>query len=268
MDIRDTILQKLGEIETRYGVRILHACESGSRAWKFVSPDSDYDVRFIYVRPAADYLRLDAPRDVIEDELNEVYDISGWDLRKYLQLLFRSNPAVFEWASSGIVYRTTEDWARLMPILPQYFSKKKILHHYTAMAKNHVRLYLSAEPVIRKKYLYVLRALLAAEWIHKYGSMSPLSFRLLASDALRGDELAAVEALLAAKESGKELQNGPRIPELDKLIAEKLAFLDELLPTLREGPKRPMDPINAYFLSELSFQSPCSSFERISQKPR
>ena len=81
-DIFNTIQQKLGEIEKKEKVRILHAVESGSRAWGFASPDSDYDVRFIYVRSGEDYLRLDEPRDVIEWQMDEVLDINGWDLKR------------------------------------------------------------------------------------------------------------------------------------------------------------------------------------------
>ena len=90
MTIQDEIKRKLTEIEAREQVRILYAAETGSRAWGFASPDSDYDVRCIYVRPAADYLRLEKTRDVIEWQLDAVYDINGWDLRKTLQLLHKS----------------------------------------------------------------------------------------------------------------------------------------------------------------------------------
>ena len=55
---QEIIPAKLREIEAREHVRILHCVESGSRAWGFASPDSDYDVRFVYVRPLEHYLRL------------------------------------------------------------------------------------------------------------------------------------------------------------------------------------------------------------------
>ena len=95
-DIVAVIKEKLCEIERKLDVRIIYACESGSRAWGFASPDSDYDVRFVYVRRTEDYLRLESVRDVIEYELNDVYDITGWDLRKFLQLLRKSNPSALE----------------------------------------------------------------------------------------------------------------------------------------------------------------------------
>lgn len=64
------IPEKLAEIENRENVRILHCVESGSRAWGFASPDSDFDVRFIYVRPKDFYKESDCNR------LTGILDIS------------------------------------------------------------------------------------------------------------------------------------------------------------------------------------------------
>ena len=94
--MREIILEELRKIEEVEKVKIIMAVESGSRAWGFASPDSDYDVRFIYVRKPEDYLKLEENRDVIEWKLDEVLDINGWDLRKALRLLYKSNPTIFE----------------------------------------------------------------------------------------------------------------------------------------------------------------------------
>ena len=118
------IRKKLKEIEQREGCRILLAVESGSRAWGFASPDSDYDVRFIYVRPKESYLKLNRARDVIELSINDDLDINGWDVDKTLKLLHKSNPTVFEWFSSPIIYRTSEFAERFKPIMRKYFSSK------------------------------------------------------------------------------------------------------------------------------------------------
>ena len=107
----EIIKAKLKEIEEKERVRIIHAVESGSRAWGFASPDSDYDVRFIYIRKPEAYMHLEKTRDVIEWQLDDTLDINGWDLQKALRLLHRSNPTLFEWNESPIVYRTTEAWA-------------------------------------------------------------------------------------------------------------------------------------------------------------
>ena len=113
MTMFEAIAKELDLIEQAEHVRILHCVESGSRAWGFASPDSDYDVRFIYVRDEDFYLKLEETRDVIEWKLDDTLDINGWDLKKALRLLKQSNPTLFEWNSSPAVYRTTDDWKKI-----------------------------------------------------------------------------------------------------------------------------------------------------------
>ena len=108
-EIKELIKEKLEEIERDKNVKIIHAVESGSRAWGFASPDSDYDVRFIYVCQKNDYLKLETVKDTIDWELDEILDINGWDVRKILQHFHKSNATVFEWANSPIVYKTTDE---------------------------------------------------------------------------------------------------------------------------------------------------------------
>lgn len=103
--IRERIIAEINVIERANDVRVLYACESGSRGWGFASPDSDYDVRFLYVHPLDWYLRVEPQRDVIEKPISDELDVSGWELRKALQLLHRSNPTLLEWLNSPVVYR-------------------------------------------------------------------------------------------------------------------------------------------------------------------
>lgn len=112
-------------IEGKENIRILLAVESGSRAWGFASPDSDYDVRFIYVRPWEEYLRLENTRDVIELPIDEVLDVNGWDLNKTLRLMHSSNPTLMEWLDSPIVYMEREETEKLKGLIQEYFSPKK-----------------------------------------------------------------------------------------------------------------------------------------------
>lgn len=133
--MREKIQEQLRRIEEAENIKILLAVESGSRAWGFASPDSDYDVRFIYIRRLEDYLRLDAIRDVIELPIDDVLDINGWDLQKTLRLLYKSNPTLFEWFSSPIVYQKTEFADKFRDLMMHYFSSKKTLHHYVSMAE-------------------------------------------------------------------------------------------------------------------------------------
>ena len=120
------IKEKLGEIEKQENIRILFAVESGSRAWGFASQDSDYDVRFIYVRQKEDYLKLEAVRDVIELSIDDILDINGWDLQKTLRLLYKSNPILFEWFSSPIIYMETEFADQFRSIMANFFQANEV----------------------------------------------------------------------------------------------------------------------------------------------
>ena len=139
------IVNKLNEIGQKEHVKILLAVESGSRAWGFVSPDSDYDVRFIYVRPEKEYLKLNSARDVIEEPIHDMLDINGWDLQKALKLLYKSNPTLFEWCYSPIIYKETEFADNLRSVMKNYFSVKRSLYHYISMAEGNYRGYLKEE---------------------------------------------------------------------------------------------------------------------------
>jgi len=219
------IRQKLNEIERKEGVRIIFAVESGSRAWGFASPDSDYDVRFIYVRKAEDYLKIIPLRDVIEWQLDETLDINGWDLKKALRLLLKSNPTLFEWANSPVVYRVTDEWEWVRPLIHQYFSSKAGMYHYLNMASGNYREYLKTDMVRVKKYLYVLRPILACKWILDYGTQPPTLFEQLMACELEPGLQPVVLALLERKRNASEIEMMPRIHALNAYIEESLATL-------------------------------------------
>lgn len=164
-DIKKEIEEKLSEIEEKEEVRILYAVESGSRAWGFASPDSDYDVRFIYVRDRESYLRLEEMRDVIEWQMDDVFDINGWDLKKTLIQFHRGNATLFEWSNSPVVYKTTKDWEQIYEMAKCCFSPKAAAYHYYGTARSTCEKYLQEEQVKYKKYLYALRPLLACQYI-------------------------------------------------------------------------------------------------------
>lgn len=234
------IEQKLCEIEEKEQVRILHAVESGSRAWGFASPDSDYDVRFIYVRTEEDYLKLNPQRDVIEWELNEVLDINGWDIKKVLQQYYKSNSVLYEWAASPVVYRTTEEWKQIHKYASAYFSFKAVLYHYYGMAKKNYLDYLQGEQVNYKKYFYILRPVFACIWLEEKNSPPPVLFEELANAVLQESlkesqnhlikpEIQkrvkeALEQLLEIKKKSPESKTGKRILVLDQFIEERLDY--------------------------------------------
>jgi predicted nucleotidyltransferase len=235
-------------------VRLLYACESGSRAWGFPSQNSDYDVRFIYVRPRNWYLAIDSEqqRDVIEQPITNYLDISGWDLRKALQLLRKSNPPLLEWLHSPIVYHNEADTqAQLRQLALQYFNPQACRNHYFSMARNNYREYLRSETVWIKKYFYVLRPLLAINWLETRSGFPPLEFTVLVDELITQPLLKAeILALLARKKAGEELAQGPRNPIISAFLEQELVHLEntKLLTVL---PEKDLTPLNEFFRAQL-----------------
>lgn len=253
MEDHNTIVQqiipaKLREIEQTENVRILHCVESGSRAWGFASPDSDYDVRFVYVRPLEYYLQLNKTRDVIEWQLDDTLDINGWDLPKALQLLHNSNPTLFEWDRSPIVYSTTPEWSRISACFDPYFKKKSALYHYLSTAKKNYRTYLKGDLVRLKKYFYVLRPLLACRWILEKQTPPPVLFAQLKEACLPAEMLPVVDALLEQKKQTSELGVGARIAPLNDYLDASILEIDEILKTYPADPSPDWAALNQLFL--------------------
>lgn len=220
----EAIRAALDRIETEENARIVYACESGSRAWGFASADSDYDVRFLYVRPLEWYLSVDERRDVIEQPIQDELDISGWDLRKALRLFRKSNPPLLEWLGSPIVYRERGVvTARLRELARDHHSPAACLYHYLQMAHKTHATYLQGGEVQHKKYFYALRPLLAMRWIEQGRGMAPTNFcALLESLALEPELRTAIEHLMAEKRAGTELAAGSPIPALSGFIEREL----------------------------------------------
>jgi len=229
MNVRQEIENALDTIERDERCVICLAVESGSRAWGFESTDSDYDVRFIYVRPLDWYLSIDlAKPDVIEKPITGDLDVSGWDLRKALGLLRKSNPPLLEWLQSPIVYRERPDVARgLRALAGECYSPRATFFHYLSMAKGNRREYLSGDVVRRKKYFYVLRPLLAMRWIEDDRGPVPIEFHKLLDAIVPSGKLRdAIDQLLVAKRSGAELDSGPSIPAIGEYIDAELERLE------------------------------------------
>lgn len=246
----DTILKTLHTIEEEQDVRVLYACESGSRAWGFPSQDSDYDVRFIYVHRQNWYLTIDVEhhRDVIERPISDQLDVSGWDLRKALQLLRKSNPPLLEWLNSPIVYRNEYDSAaQFKQLLPIYYSPIACMFHYLHMARGNYRDYLRGDEIWVKKYFYVLRPILAIKWIESEQGVVPMEFATLV-DAIITDATLKheIEVLLARKKAGDELDKGPRNALISQFIETELTRL-ETTPTPPAPPRPSKDALNRLF---------------------
>ena len=246
--MKNTIISKLAEIESREGFEILYACESGSRAWGIASMDSDYDVRFVYLRKEEQYLHLKALRDVCEAELNELYDINGWDLKKFLALLLKSNPAIFEWANSPIIYKTSAKWGKIAEILPDFLDSKKLLFHYYGMAKSHFMKYLLGDEVIYKKYFYVLRPLLACRWLLAKSRAVPMDFGELCAAFLPTYMWDVADELLAIKQNSAESQSGVRIKKLDDFLVSEFEQIKLEIKKHPKGKKPDESVLNELFV--------------------
>lgn len=222
-EISNIISEKLSEIEHAEDVKILYCVESGSRAWGFESPDSDYDVRFIYVRRPEFYLKLEKTSDVIEWQLDDVLDINGWDIQKALRLLHKSNMTLFEWSGSPIVYKTSSEWQRVKNVMGANFSVKQGIYHYLNMAARNYKEFLEGDEVKLKKYFYALRPILACRWIIDKQTPPPVLFEELAESELEEDIRPVVKRLTELKKQTSELGAGKRINALNSYIEKNIA---------------------------------------------
>lgn len=253
--MRRTVLGVLADIEARHGVAVLYACESGSRGWGFASPDSDYDVRFIYVNRLPWYLKVEPGRDVIEQPISGELDVNGWDLRKALQLLRDSNPTLLEWLRSPIAYRQDDTVAaRLRALAEAHFSPVRGYHHYVSMAKKNFREHLQGETVRYKKYLYVLRPLLAARWIAEGRGAPPMRFAELAGATLHGEAalVQEINRLLEVKMRAGEAATSPRWEGLNTFIVDELARAQEHGGSLMPGPKLDAGELDAFLFDAVT----------------
>ena len=254
-DVSSEILRRMHAAEAEHGVKVLLAVESGSRAWGFESPNSDYDARFIYVHPRDWYLSvsLEDQRDVIEYPIVDDIDLNGWDLRKALRLFSKSNPAFIEWIQSPILYWQTTAFAEAArALMPAVYSCESGIYHYRSMAKTNYRGYLREELVPLKKYFYVLRPLLSVLWLERYQTPAPIEFhRLLHLIEHDGALVADIHALLERKRAAPEMGLEPQLASIHAFIEAELERLEGTIPvpsTLNPA----MPELNALFRRTLA----------------
>ncbi len=261
-EIIATITSALAEIETRDGVRILFAVESGSRAWGFASPDSDYDVRFVYVRPLQDYVRLRPRRDVIErpidTSLENPLDFSGWDIVKALNLFRSSNPPLLEWLHSPVVYLESGPLVpALRELAAQYYSPLRMTYHYLSMGKRTYKEYLEGRSEVSlKKYLYALRPLLSVRWLEECHSPPPTLFATtLNGITLANDVREKLSELLERKNQAGEQKAEPPDATLIGFIETEIERISRTVKTM---PDREMleEPLNALLWELIGVRTP------------
>jgi len=245
--MKATILQKLSELEQSENIKILYACESGSRAWGFASPDSDFDVRFIYARNINHYLNIVEMPDVVGLPVNEVLDIGGWDLKKALKLFLKSNAPLYEWLQSPIIYQQDNTFAdEMQSLMPAYFSLRSAGNHYLSMANNTLRDDLQGELVKLKRYFYALRPALACRWIVQKQTVPPMEFnqlRMLISDS---EVQKGIDDLLEQKNTADENALVAPVALINEWLTDMLNSCKEQLPLI-PSIKNNADELNEVF---------------------
>lgn len=248
--MKEEIIAKLHDLRQEKKLHFLHVAESGSRAWGFPSPDSDYDVRGIYIAHSEHYLQIDEPKDTFEYIENQWFDVGMWDLRKALLLLRKSNAALLEWLQSPMIYvQDMEFLKEFNEIAPQYIQAAPLLHHYRSIANNTLKeLDLNGE-IRLKKWFYVLRPLLAARWAVLHGGAQPMVLHSLMAD-WQPEHHSEILDLIALKAEQNEQYRHILSDNLRRLtlnLADEVANLNAPTPTLL-----PIEPLNEWFRATLN----------------
>ena len=243
------MIHKLKNLATDKGVDILFACESGSRAWGFASPDSDYDVRFVYTHPLEWYLSVSEKRDTI-DLMEGDFDAVGWELRKKLRLLKKSNVPALEHLFSPITYiEESASIKELREIAEDCFSPVACMYHYLSMSKKYEEK-LSGETVKLKSLFYALRTALAGKWILEYNTMPPVVFDKMLS-LVKRDEADEIRNLMTIKSENNESYLHSRNEKVINLITSVLVVNEKFAKSLSGG-KPDTDRIDSFLYNTLT----------------
>jgi uncharacterized protein len=255
--LKEHIVMVLEQIEKEFDVKILYACESGSRAWGFPSKESDYDIRFIYIHKREWYLSIDQRRDVLEvpkhDKLSipvdKLLDLNGWELTKALRLFRKSNPPLLEWLHSNIVYYQAYAAIKEMKEMEsQIFSPISGIHHYIKMAKGNYRDYINRDEIKIKRYFNIFRPLLAAQWIEKYNDFPPNGFNQLLENLLPTGEIRTIiDDLINQKMAGEVLAHNPRTEVIHQFLENKIEHLEQYVKDLVVAIHDPTELLNQLF---------------------
>jgi predicted nucleotidyltransferase len=231
-DIIADIRRRLAAISTRERVSIPLAIESGSRAWGFPSPDSDYDCRFIYLRGIDDALKLFPQRDVIETPLTPILDVNGWDLRKTVKLLLKGNAVASEWLRSPLTYQVVESFREELLALASTVARRDAIasHYLHLLYSMRDRVFNTETGVVLKKVFYVLRPAMALRWMRAWpeATVVPMNFQELCDGSdLNPAIRSLIDELLVLKSKTRELGQGQADPlmldfvQLEQEYAEK-----------------------------------------------
>lgn len=239
--------RRLAEIVRSQRVSIGLAIESGSRAWGFPSPDSDYDCRFLFVRSAEDYLSPWPKRDVIETPLEDEIDLNGWELGKALKLMLKGNAVVIEWLMSPVVYDGDARFRdELAAFAHRWSSRAGVMRHYLHLGERQRRTYFADGKAVQlKKLFYALRPAAALRWLrlHPDAAVAPMHFMTLMEQSdPPADVMATARELIRLKSETRELGSGPLPREIEAFVDGEFAEARAVLP---ERTPRPLPEARA-----------------------
>ena len=248
-DIKEMIMQKLMETEIRYNVKIPFAIESGSRGWGFASPDSDYDCRFIYVHRKDWYLSVLKKKDIIEYAAGPVFDVNGWDLKKVLQHIIKSNAVMFEWLSSNGIYIKDEYITHLLQgTAENFFNPIAVSYHYLSLAKNQLAQLITEDEAKLKHYFYILRPLANLNYIHQYSKMPYMEYdRTLAETEVAREIFAAINELQAIKAVAEESYKIKQNEQLLNYFRQEIELFTERLKRMKFAKNRNYEQVDTVF---------------------
>lgn len=255
-EVIEYIRAKLREVEKEHNINIIHAIESGSRAWGFPSKDSDYDVRFLYINNLDHYLSIDQKRDVIDtpivldDFLGVEFDMNGWDIKKAITLATRGNAVVNEWLSSPVQYIVNEPYyGRLRDFIQETADLRAYFYFYRNYMRDPWNSYSkeSKQAIKIKQYCYVLRCALSLEWLETQMSPPPMDLPSIFKGIEIDPELRSeIDQLISNKAEATEADYMPRSSILDNFIDNAISE-ERKRPAKDELEKCNLDKANALF---------------------
>ncbi|MCP1222824.1 DNA polymerase beta superfamily protein [Sebaldella sp. S0638] len=251
---KELITEELLALEKKENIKILFAVESGSRAWGFESKDSDYDVRFVYVRPLEWYMSISRRKDTLEVMINEDLDFAGWDLNKALELLAKSNPPLGEWLNSSIVYMNRDNSiSEFSELFDKYLRENALVYHYLSMASKDIETLREKKEIKLKKYFYMLRSLLASKWVMVYHEKPPILLSKLLTLTENKEVLNETGKLLEMKKAGNE---GTKIignEIINEFIFDTKKEVEEMVKNVSNSKNTDLKFLDRFFLDKVLY---------------
>jgi predicted nucleotidyltransferase len=251
---KNIIINELEALEKKENIKILFAVESGSRAWGFESKDSDYDVRFVYVRPLDWYMSISEKKDTLEVMINKDLDFAGWDLNKALVLLSKSNPPLGEWLNSGIVYKERDNIiSEFNRLFGDYLRENALVYHYLSMASKDMETLKEKREIKLKKYFYILRSLLASKWVMLYHEKPPILLSELLNIVEDNRILEETDKLLKMKKAGDESTKIIGNEFINEFIFSTKKEVEEMVKNISSSKNNDLDFLDKFFLDKVLY---------------